>query len=387
MDVKPGYKLSEVGVIPADWESIKLGLLASFTSGEGIAVSQLHKNSSYNFVPVFGGNGIAGYTTRSMISEPTVIVGRVGQKCGEVYLTNGPSWVTDNALYPRTLSRRVTVQYLAIALRVAGLNSVKNRNDLPLVTQAILDNFVISLPPTQAEQQAIAGALSDADALIESLQQLVAKKRQIKHGAMQELLTGRKRLPGFSGEWETKCFGEIAQLRMERVDPRRSGPYEFCLELEHIEPATGRQVAHSATTQMSSLKSVFRPHDVLFGKLRAYLRKFWMADRAGVCSTEIWVITPRSGLLDPRFLFHTVTVDRFIEAASTAYGTHMPRSDWNVVKNYEVAFPPLIEQQAIAAILSDLDAEISALDSKLAKARQLKQGMMQELLTGRVRLV
>lgn len=99
------------------------------------------------------------------------------------------------------------------------------------------------------------------------------------------------------------------------------------------------------------------------------------------------MLTAKRELLIPEFLFQLVKVDRFIEATSSAYGTHMPRSDWNVVKNYEVRLPKAPEQTAIATILSDMDAEIAALEAKLAKARQLKQGMMQELLTGRIRLV
>jgi len=99
------------------------------------------------------------------------------------------------------------------------------------------------------------------------------------------------------------------------------------------------------------------------------------------------VLTAKRALLIPEFLFQLVKVDRFIEAASSAYGTHMPRSDWSVVKNYEVSLPRVPEQIAIATILSDMDAAISALEAKLAKARQLKRGMMQELLTGRIRLV
>ena len=80
-------------------------------------------------------------------------------------------------------------------------------------------------------------------------------------------------------------------------------------------------------------------------------------------------------------------MNRFIEAASEAYGTHMPRSDWNVVKNYELQLPLIEEQTAIASVLSDMDAEIAALETKLAKARPIKQGMMQELLTRRIRLI
>jgi type I restriction enzyme S subunit len=126
---------------------------------------------------------------------------------------------------------------------------------------------------------------------------------------------------------------------------------------------------------------------VLFGKLRAYLRKYWLANCDGVCSTEIWVLVAKRALLVPEFLFQLVKMDRFIEVASSAYGTHMPRSDWKVVKNYEVPLPPVDEQTAIATILSDMDAEIAALEAKLTKAHQLKQGMMQELLTGKTRLI
>ena len=262
-----------------------------------------------------------------------------------------------------------------------------NGSALQEIPIATLRTFKIPLPPTLREQETIAEALSDADALIESLEQLLTKKRQLKQGAMQELLTGKKRLPGFSGKWEVKAFGEVAQPRRERIDPRRIGPKEFCIELEHIEQGTGCLVGYTATSEDSSLKSVFYENDVLFGKLRAYLRKYWLANRGGVCSTEIWVLVAKQTVLTPQFLFQLVTIDRFIEAASSAYGTHMPRSDWNVVRRFEVLLPPLPEQAAIAAVLSDMDSEIAALESKLAKARRLKQGMMQELLTGRIRLV
>jgi len=125
----------------------------------------------------------------------------------------------------------------------------------------------------------------------------------------------------------------------------------------------------------------------LFGKLRAYLRKYWLADRSGVCSTEIWALVANRNLIAPSFLIQIVTLNSFIDVASTSYGTHMPRSDWNVVKNFEVAIPTLEEQTAVAAVLSDMDAELAALEARREKTRSLKQGMMQELLTGRIRMI
>jgi type I restriction enzyme S subunit len=245
----------------------------------------------------------------------------------------------------------------------------------------------IALPPDIEEQKAIAGTLSDVDALIGALDKLIAKKRDLKQAAMQQLLTGKQRLPEFSAQWHLKRFGDIAAPRRERVDPGKLGVQEFCVELEHIEQATGRLIRSTTAEEQSSLKTVFRSGDVLFGKLRAYLRKYWLADRQGVCSTEFWALVPNVPTLTSEFLFELVKSDQFIEAASNAYGTHMPRSDWNVVKNQVVATPLPDEQVAIASVLSDMDAEIAALEQRRDKTRALKQGMMQELLTGKTRLV
>jgi type I restriction enzyme S subunit len=250
------------------------------------------------------------------------------------------------------------------------------------------DLVTVSVPlPPKAEQEAIAEALGDADALIDALDRLLAKKRDLKQGAMQDLLTGKRRLPGFNDAWMPKAFGEVAQLRKNRIDPRWQRQSEFCVELEHLEQGTGRLTGHTATTAESSLKSVFQEGDVLFGKLRAYLRKYWIADRSGVCSTEIWVLVANAAITSPMYLFQLVKEDRFIDTASSAYGTHMPRSDWKVIKNYLVRLPSVEEQTAIATALSDMDAEIAALEQKLAKARAVKQGMMQQLLTGQIRLI
>lgn len=136
-----------------------------------------------------------------------------------------------------------------------------------------------------------------------------------------------------------------------------------------------------------SLKTVFQAGDILFGKLRAYLRKTWLAGFDGLCSTEIWALAPNRTFADPRFLGQLVRTDRLVEAASTAYGTHMPRSDWKVVQAVSIQVPSIAEQAAIAEVLTDMDDEIEALKARRDKTQALKQGMMQELLSGRVRLV
>jgi type I restriction enzyme S subunit len=171
----------------------------------------------------------------------------------------------------------------------------------------------------------------------------------------------------------------------DRIDPRKVDIRMRLIELEHIESGTGRLIGESTSADAVSLKTVFRPGDILFGKLRSYLRKYWLADSDGLCSTEIWALRAR-GAHAGAFLRYVVESDRFIEVASGGYGTHMPRADWGVIRKFVVLTPPPDEQRAIAKVLQDADYEIETLRQRLAKVQDVKTGMTQQLLTGRTRL-
>jgi len=239
--------------------------------------------------------------------------------------------------------------------------------------------------PSLPEQRAIAAVLMDVDVLIGSLEALIAKKRAIKRAAMQQLLTGRTRLPGFDGEWGTMRLGECVQIRGDRVSSSKASGDTLCVELEDIEQATGRLIRRGLASSVSA-KYSFETGDVLFGRLRPYLRKWWHADRPGVCSTEIWPLTSDPLKADSRFIYWLIRADTLYEAAQVSYGTHMPRADWKVVSEVPVPRPPIPEQRAIAAVLTDMDAEVEKLERRLAKTQAVKQGMMQQLLTGSIRL-
>ena len=403
MELKPGYKQTEVGVIPEEWDVSTVGREFEIKHGK-----MLDAEKNVGVPKPYLGNRAVQWDRIDISDLPTVPMSRAdikrfrlqkgdllaceGGEVGRAAIWDAP---IEECYYQKALHRLRPLRGFDSRLMVALLRQWSDRGLLAnYVTQTSIahlprEKFVeVPMPvPPPPEQRAIAGALSDVDELIGGLDQLIAKKRDLKQATVQQLLTGQTRLPGFSGKWEVKRFAELAFPRRERVDPRRTGVHEFCVELEHIKSASGVLLGSTSTGDQSSLKSVFCSGDVLFGKLRAYLRKYWLATRSGVCSTEIWVFVPNGRLITTAFLFQLIKTDQFIEAASNAYGTHMPRSDWNIVKNYKMQLPPLPEQTAIASVLSDMDAELAALEQRRDKTRALKQGMMQELLTGRTRLV
>ena len=399
----PGYKQTEVGMIPEDWEVRPLGDLAFVTAGgtpsraiaqywngdiPWITTSEIDFRTIDHAKQFITKEGVTNSAAK-LLPPGTLLMALYGQgktrgKVGVLGIEAASNQACAAISLHQDVSRDFIFHFLSS--QYEAIRRLSNTGNQENLNSSLVRSIPILLP-TLAEQQAIAEALSDVDALIDALERLISKKRAIKQGAMQALLTGRRRLSGFDGEWEVTRFGDITQLRLDRVDPRRSGEVDFCVELENIEQGTGRLLSYADTDTGLSLKSVFQRDDVLFGKLRAYLRKFWLADRDGVCSTEIWVFKALRSRIIPTFLFQLVTMDEFIEVASTAYGTHMPRSDWKIVQNHEVRLPSLAEQTAIAAILSDMDAEIAALERRRDKTKLLKQGMMQELLTGRIRLV
>jgi type I restriction enzyme S subunit len=180
-------------------------------------------------------------------------------------------------------------------------------------------------------------------------------------------------------DWEVKDFGEICYPSKSRMNPTTSDSYYKCVELEHLSQGSGFLLGYANSKDLKSQKSFFEEGDVLFGKLRPYLRKFYFADFNGVCTTEIWVLKTEKNTSN-RFLFHLVQSDKIIDAANLSTGTKMPRAEWKTVAETKIPVPTKSEQTAIATALSDADALINSLSTLIAKKRNIKQGAMQQLL-------
>ena len=259
---------------------------------------------------------------------------------------------------------------------------------------------LVAIPSTTFEQRAIAAALNDVDALLDELDLLIAKKQDLKLAAMQQLLTGRTRLPGFGGEWERKKLGTTATLKarigwqgLTTAEYADSGDYYLVTGTNliggKIDWGNCHYVDESRYKQDQHIQ--LRDHDVLVTKDGTIGKIAFVTNlpKPATLNSGVFVIRPIDTVFYPKFFYHLLCSRVFSEflvqlsAGSTI--NHLYQKDF---VNFVYKTPPTLdEQNAIAAILSDMDAEIAALEARLDKTRDLKQAMMQELLTGRTRLV
>lgn len=186
--------------------------------------------------------------------------------------------------------------------------------------------------------------------------------------------------------WEQKAFGEVVKLSKSKYDPKKSTDCFPCIELEHIVQETGQLTGNVPASNLGSTKNKFKAGDVIFGKLRPYLRKYAQPNFDGVCSSEIWVFSPTKKIINP-YLFQLVQTNQFISEANKSAGSKMPRADWGVVSEMIFPLPPLPEQRKIANILSTWDKAISTTERLIDNSKQQKKALMQQLLTGKKRLL
>lgn len=403
MEVRLGYKQTEVGVIPEGWGVCRLGDIAEISAGgtpsrtnpnywDGeipwVTTSEVDFSVINNAGQSITSEGLKNSAAK-LIRSGTLLMALYGQgkTRGKVAML-GIEAATNQACAAISLrniaSNNFIFHYLVSQYEaIRGLSNTGNQENL---NSSLVRSICVPFPDPE-EQHTIATALSDVDAMLDGLDRLIAKKRAIKQATMQQLLTGQTRLPGFSGEWEVTRLGDCVSIRNQKVLPANVAPETLCVELEHVGQGDGRLLIRGEARNSSAAKYRFQVGDILFGRLRSYLRKYWLATEEGICTTEIWPLMFDLERIKSGFLFALVQTDNFIEAASISYGTHMPRADWNVVRNHEIHLPSKEEQTAIATILSDMDTEITALETRRTKTRALKRAMMQELLTGRTRLV
>ncbi|OHE66111.1 MAG: hypothetical protein A2001_11575 [Treponema sp. GWC1_61_84] len=417
MGVKPGYKQTEVGVIPEDWEVVPLSDIASrIMVGIASAATHAYRNSgiimfrNQNIKPgyledndvLFIDENYEATFKNKRLKDGDILTARTGYPgttCVVPKKHEGAQSFT--TLITRPNNERVGSQYLCDYINSENGQLYFEQNQIgggqKNVNAGSLKNLLVPLPPTLAEQEAIAAALSDADALIEALEQVIAKKSLVKQGAMQELLTGKRRLPGFRGEWETKRLDEIGHwtggMTPSMQNPRYwNNPTTPWISSGDVKSvflfSTAFSVSDLAIKQ--NMAPLIQALSIIVVMRSGILRKFFPVCMNMVpmsINQDIKAIIPLPTITSG-YLLHTLIMNgEKILSQCLKSGTTVESIEFRWLKAFAISLPPLPEQSAIAAILSDMDAEIAALEDKLAKARRVKEGMMRELLTGRIRLV
>ncbi|MBA3687606.1 MAG: restriction endonuclease subunit S [Chloroflexi bacterium] len=256
-----------------------------------------------------------------------------------------------------------------------------------------LEQLRVLVPDHTADQRRIAYALSDAQGWIGALGDIIRKKVALREATAQQLLTGRRRLPGYAEPWESLPIQQLADVDPENLGSGTPPDFNFrYISLEDVD--RGRLVGHSKqafTSAPSRARRRVRPNDVLVGTVRPNLKSHLLFTEDGggpwICSTGFAVIRGRPGGADPRFIFYQMMGDdiaRQIDALLS--GSNYPAINSGDVRRLLVAVPPLDEQRAIAGVLAEMDADVFALRQRAGKALLIRKGMADQLLSGKTRL-
>ena len=372
MELKAGYKKTDVGVIPYDWELKELGEIADIFVGRDLKEKNFspYQDNVFKY-PVYSNTvdseGLFGYYDIAEYKGDSVTVVGRGVGLGTAFKRNGEYSAIGRllVLFP---NRSVDAVYITEYIN----NKVKifeESSGIPQLTGISLSKYKI-LVPAIPEQRAIAAALSDVDALIAALDRLIAKKRDIKHAAMQELLTGKRRLPGFNEQWGTKTILEIAPLQRG-----------FDLPTAHIKHGIYPVVYSNGVLNYHTEYRVRGPGVVTgrsgtIGSVNYVEQNFWPHN------TSLWVTDFKKN--NPKFIYYLYS---FIGFGRFGTGSGVPTLNRNDVHALRLDIPKNCNKpESMASVLSDMDAEIVAFENRRKKTLALKQGMMQELLAGRIRL-
>ena len=410
MEVRHGYKQTGVGVLPDEWEVKRLGELADIVSGGTPRTNE----------PSYWNGGIKWCTPTDItrcagkyLTETERTISRDGLNnsgatllpvgalllcsratIGEIKIAGTP--ICTNQGFKSLVCRpRVSNEFLYYKLLTMKQQMVERAfgsTFLEISTRNVSSLEVAT--PLHDEQTSIAAALSDVDALLAGLDRLIAKKRDLKQAAMQQLLTGQTRLPGFRGEWEVRRLGDIATFYKGRSLPKSSLSLygaEPCVhygELFTRYPETIDTILSRTDDTVGAFRSV--ANDVLMPTSDVTPRGLAKASCVQVDGVilggDILVIRCNSKLVVGSFLSYKIRhqEDQILQLVTGTTVFHLYGRD---MAKLTLSMPSVEEQTAIAAVLSDMDAELAALEARRDKTRALKQAMMQELLTGRTRLL
>lgn len=395
MELRAGYKQTAVGVIPKSWDVANLGDLGSVVRGGSPRPAGDPRFFNGSFIPWLTVAALTNISENEMhvsetvgflteegakhsrtLEQGTLIIANSGATLGVVKILGVKCCANDGIaaiVNHRNGDKEFVCHY--VNTRTKYLREVvATGNGQPNLNTTLIKNIAIPFPAV-AEQRAIATALSDVDALLAKIDQLISKKRDLKQATMQQLLTGQTRLPGYSGEWEVRLLGEIAHVKTgtkNNDDKVEGGEYPLFVRSQTVE---------RINSYSYDCEAILVPGEGGIGSIFHYINgKFDCHQRVYKISTFSADSCGKFVFFCMKHLFHKQATRNSVKA--TVDSLRLP-----TFLSFEFLTPALKEQTAIVKTLNDMDTELAALEARATKTRALKQGMMQELLTGRIRLV
>lgn len=416
VEMKSGYKMTEVGVIPEDWEVKNVSescLIKARIGWQGLKKSEYMSSGDYLLITGTDfDNGQVNWKSCAYVSKARyeqdsnikirpqdILISKDGTIGKVAYLGMIPKAGTLNSgiFVIRANDRKIDQVFLSKIFMSFYFEEFLNRlvagSTINHLYQKDFVKFCFPLPNSE-EQVAIAAALSDVDSLISALTKKIEKKKAIKQGLMQQLLTGKKRLPGFNDKWKSMLLGDIAEVKDgTHQTPKyvKSGGKPF-YSVENVTADDFKNVKHISLEEHKALTSNYRMEkgDVLMtriGSIGCCKYVDWDVDASFYVSLALLKINEK---YDSKFISYLSNIKSFKEEVMLnslvfAIPQKINLGNISLIKVYIPTSKA--EQTAIANILSDCDSEIAALEEKRDKYKEIKQGMMQQLLTGKIRLI
>jgi type I restriction enzyme S subunit len=388
--IPEGYQKTNIGIIPSDWIPIKLGDLFKLGSGS-TKPKNLNTDCDERFkYPVYGGNGIIGFSDEYLFEGENIVIGRVGEYCGVTRRIQGKYWITDNALITKEyLIDKLSINFLNHKLDFENLSRLRNKGGQPLISQKPIYSKVISLPPFP-EQQKIAEILSTWDQAISTTQKLIDELKLRNKGLAQQLLSGQKRLKGFEKKWKKNPLSNFMDYTPRPVDK----PSDSFLSLGVR--SHGKGIFHKPdfdpdAIAMETLYEV-KENDLVVNITFAWEHAVAIAnkeDAGGLVSHRFptYVFKPEKASPNYfRFLILQPYFKYLLDLISPGgAGRNRVLSKKEFIK-LEVKCPELDEQIAIASVLTEADKELKLHQKQLDTLKEQKKGLMQKLLTGEIRV-
>lgn len=399
------FKQTEIGLIPEDWDIQIIGHISYFLKNTILPCLTPHVLYKEYSMPSFDLNkkpilvkGSSMSSSRILIvGDNVLLINKLNVRKKRIWYVESPesNAVCSGEFVPISSDVDILkfINYYLLQESIVNdwiENSTGTSNSQKRIRPSFIYKYMIAFPLLK-ERKKIVNALELIDKLINAIENLIDKKKLIKQGVMQNLLTGKKRLSGFTGEWIERRLGDIGEIVKDSINPQLHRAELF---FEYSMPAydLNKQPEIKYGEEMCSNRTKISGTVLLYNKLNVRQRRVWYIEDCkyrSICSTEFLPYKVYSDCL--KFFYYKLSIDSVINyfiGISKGTSNSQKRISPNDFLDFKVKYPrELQEQKAIAAVLSSMDKEIDSLEDKKAKYEQIKQGMMQQLLTGKIRLI